>query len=98
MPDVRTIEDLDRAIRSMARYFKTDVIVIIGSQSVLLDWPDAPELLRTSGEIDAYPGNIREWEIENPELEASEEVNALFGWGSSFHESFGFYTPAPELT
>jgi hypothetical protein len=91
MSSVRTLEDLHRAVRSIAVHFKTDIVVIIGSQSVLLEWPDAPVLMRTSGEIDAYPGNIRNWEAENPDDLASEEINALFGWGSSFHDEFGFY-------
>jgi hypothetical protein len=34
----------------------------LGSQSILLSWPDAPVILRTSGEIDAYPENAKIWE------------------------------------
>lgn len=91
MSEVRTIEDLERAVRALATHFRTDTIVIIGSQSVLLEWPDAPVLMRTSGEIDAYPINWLGWEQEHPGDEASEEINALFGWGSIFHETHGFY-------
>ncbi|WP_349253295.1 DUF6036 family nucleotidyltransferase [Bradyrhizobium sp. CB3481] len=64
---------------------------------MLLSWPDAPILLRTSGEIDAYPENARLWEVTHKESdpdfppEASEEINALFGEGSSFHRQHGFY-------
>lgn len=72
--------------------------MVVGSQSVLLDWPDAPELMRTSGEIDAYPANYRDWEAANPGKEASEEINVLFGWGSSFHETFGFYIDGVDET
>jgi hypothetical protein len=89
--DVRTIEDLERAVRALAVHFETDTVVIVGSQSVLLDWPDAPILMRTSGEIDAYPGNNRDWEAKNPGEIASEEINALFGYGSNFHTTHGFY-------
>lgn len=88
--DVRTLADVERAVRSLCRHFRTDHVIIIGSQAALLEWPDAPIIVRTSGEIDAYPGNIREWEDRNQEP-ASEEINALFGWGSTFHEEFGFY-------
>jgi hypothetical protein len=98
MSDVRTIDDLHRAVRSLAVHFDTDVVVIVGSQSVLLEWPDAPVLMRTSGEIDAYPGNIRDWEAKNPGDLASEEINVLFGWGSQFHDTFGFYIDGVDET
>lgn len=88
---VRTIDDLDRAVRAIAQHFQADTVVIIGSQAVLMDWPNAPELLRSSGEIDAYPENSRAWEMSHPGDIASEEINALFGWGSHFHEAHGFY-------
>jgi hypothetical protein len=58
---------------------------------------DAPIILRTSGEIDAYPENARLWEINQKKLapdyppEASEEINAFFGEGSDFHRNHGFY-------
>ncbi|MCP3477786.1 hypothetical protein NLM33_47640 (plasmid) [Bradyrhizobium sp. CCGUVB1N3] len=94
---VRTIEDLVETVRVIARLFKTDKVFIIGSQSILLSWPDAPVVLRTSGEIDAYPENAKIWEIQQKELdpeddpEASEEINALYGEGSKFHREHGFY-------
>jgi hypothetical protein len=93
---VRTIEDLERTVRALAYHFGTDEIFIVGSQSILLSWPDAPPMMRTSGEIDAYPGNANLWEISNqdkgsPPATASEEINALFGWGSQFHQTHGFY-------
>lgn len=94
---VRTFEDLVETVRAIARLFETDKVFIIGSQSILLSWPDAPVILRTSGEIDAYPENARLWEITQKELdpdfppEASEEINAFFGEGSDFHRNHGFY-------
>jgi hypothetical protein len=94
---VRTFEDLVEAVRAIARLFETDKVFIIGSQSILLSWPDAPMVLRTSGEIDAYPENAKSWEVaqkeQDPEYppEASEEINALFGEGSNFHREHGFY-------
>jgi hypothetical protein len=94
---VRTLEDLERTVRAIARHFKSDEVFIIGSQSILLSWPDAPAVMRTSGEIDAYPGNARLWEIDMRKRdpkdapEASEEIAALFGEGSQFHENHGFY-------
>lgn len=85
------MDDLDRAVRSIARHFEADRVIIIGSQSILLDHPGAPAILRSSGEIDAYPGNAAQWEARHPGELASEEINALFGIGSSFHAVFGFY-------
>ena len=89
IPNVRTVDDLDRVIRAVGRHFETDEVIIIGSQAILVHHAQAPVIMRTSGEIDAYPGNIQEWESQHPELLASEEINALFGIGSHFHESFG---------
>ena len=87
----RTIDDLDRAVRSIAWHFEADTVIIIGSQSILLDHPRAPVILRASVEIDAYPGNAAQWEDRHPGKLASEEINALFGIGSRFHAAFGFY-------
>jgi hypothetical protein len=93
----RTFEDLIATVKAIARHFNTDKVFIIGSQSILLSWPDAPVSLRTSGEIDAYPGNARLWEITRNQLdpdcppEASEEINVFFGEGSAFHRTHGFY-------
>jgi hypothetical protein len=55
-PKFRTKEDLERAVRALAREFKTDTVIIIGSQAILMSWPDAPQAMRGSPEIDAYPG------------------------------------------
>ena len=89
--DDRTIDDLERAVRSLTRHFNTDTVIVIGSQAILLTWPQAPVLMRTSHEIDAYPANNKIWEQQHPGHEASEEINALFGYGSKFHDEFGFY-------
>jgi hypothetical protein len=93
----RTLEDLERAVRAVAREFKTNKVFIIGSQSILLAWPNAPTLMRSSPEIDMYPENAKTWEAQqedkhpNETSEASEHINALFGSGSQFHQTFGFY-------
>jgi Nucleotidyltransferase of unknown function (DUF6036) len=94
---VRTLDDLERAVRAVATEFNTDKVFIIGSQSILLAWPEAPPLMRTSPEIDAYPDNAKQWETEERKKhpgehpEASEQINALFGSGSQFHRTHGFY-------
>jgi hypothetical protein len=94
---LRTLEDLDRTVRAIATVFETDAVFIIGSQAILLAWPDAPDAMRTSLEIDAYPANARMWEMaekaKHPEddPQASEQIDALFGSGSQFHRTHGFY-------
>lgn len=91
--------DLERAVRALCEHFKADAVIIVGSQAILAIWPDAPPLLRLSGEIDAYPENAKLWELMHPERgEASEEINALFGEGSDFHRSYGFYIDGVDET
>ena len=77
----RTVEDLERAVRSLTRHFKTDTVIVVGSQAILLTWPDAPSAMRMSSEIDAYPQNNRAWERTHPDREALEEIFGLFGAG-----------------
>jgi len=100
MPDngtIRTNEDLERTVRALAREFGTDTVFIIGSQAIMMSWPDAQPTMRGSPEIDAYPGNARIWEIEQAKKgegeaqEASEHIHGLFGEGSPFHVAHGFY-------
>jgi hypothetical protein len=93
----RTIADLERTVRAIATEFNADTVFIIGSQAILVGWPDAPPAMNISPEIDAFPANAKIWETqekakhpgESPE--ASEHINALFGEGSQFHETHGFY-------
>ena len=93
----RTLEDLERAVRALAVHFKADTVIIIGSQSVLLEWPDAPILMRTSDEIDAFPENAADWE-DKTGLEASEEINVLIGQYSRFEETHGFFIDGVDET
>jgi hypothetical protein len=39
-PNLRTNEDLERAVRALAREFKTETVFIIGSQAARLDPKD----------------------------------------------------------
>jgi hypothetical protein len=73
-------------------------VIIVGSQAILASWPEAPPLLRRSGEIDAYPENAKQWEALHAGEEASEEINALFGEGSEFHRTHGFYIDGVDET
>jgi hypothetical protein len=94
---IRSGEDIERAVRAIAREFNTDRVFIIGSQAIQLSWPNAPASMKRSPEIDAYPANARKWEAEARErdpglgAEASEHIHTLFGEGSQFHETHGFF-------
>lgn len=91
MRPVRDRDDLLRAARSVAEHFQADRVIVVGSQAILLTWPDAPMALKITPEIDLYPENNRDWEARNPGCEVSEEISALFGEMSAFHQRFGFY-------
>jgi hypothetical protein len=56
--------------------------VVIGSQSILGQFPDAPASLLVSIEADVYP-------LTRPER--ADLVDGAIGEGSQFHEQFGYY-------
>jgi hypothetical protein len=56
--------------------------VVIGSQSILAQFPDAPAEVLVSIEADMYPP-------DRPEL--ADLVDGAIGEGSQFHEQFGYY-------
>lgn len=96
---IRTPKDLGPLADRLSRMFDTDVLVVVGSQALLVGWPNSPEGLRVSREIDAYPANWKVWEDAcnrsaapgTPSAESSEEIAALCGDGSTFHDQWGFY-------
>ncbi|MCS4088454.1 DUF6036 family nucleotidyltransferase [Rhizobium sp. BK176] len=104
---VRTVRDLDAAIRKVAEIFDTEAVVVVGSQAVLMRWGNkAPDAMRTSGEIDMYPANRKLWEeaerrkseAEAVYSEASEYLHRIAGEGSSFDEIHGFYVDGVDET
>ena len=96
---IRTPKDLGPVADKLAVMFDTDVLVVVGSQALLVGWPNSPEEIRRSNEIDAYPANWEMWEAARnrsaepgtPLAEASEEIAALCGDGSTFQDQWGFY-------
>lgn len=84
-------DDLKRAVSSVATYFDADSVIIVGSQALLVGRNDIAREIRMSEEFDMYPANIHQWEKLHPGEEASEVINALFGEGSYFHQSHGFF-------
>ena len=69
--------ELEHIIRASGDVAQDDEIVIIGSQSILGQFPNAPNRLLVSMEADVYPNH-------NPDL--AEKVDGAIGEGSSFHE------------
>jgi hypothetical protein len=59
-----------------------DEIVVIGSQAVLGQYPDAPGALLVSLEVDVFPRS---------QPERAEEIDGAIGDGSRFHETYGYY-------
>lgn len=57
-------------------------IVIIGSQAVLGQFPDAPAALLVSAEAGLYP-------LNHPER--ADLIDGRIGEGSQFHQEFGYY-------
>src|SRR5467141_4652375 len=74
--------ELEHLIRAAGRIAGEREIVVIGSQAVLGQFPDAPIALLRSMEADLYPKN-------KPEL--ADEVDGAIGEGSKFHEQYGYY-------
>lgn len=96
---IRTPKDLGPLADKLSTMFDTDVVVVVGSQALLVGWPSSPEGLRQSKEIDAYPANWKVWQEAmdrvappgSPAAEASEEIAAICGEGSTFHDQWGFF-------
>jgi hypothetical protein len=77
-----TRSELEHIIRATGAIAGDDQVVVIGSQAVLGQHPDAPAALLASMEAGVYPRHV-------PEL--AELVDGSIGEGSFFHERFGYY-------
>jgi hypothetical protein len=76
---------LEHVLRAAAAITGLDEFVIVGSQSVLGQYADAPAALLVSDEVDLYP-------LADPEM--GELVEGAIGEGSPFHDRFGYYAQA----
>jgi hypothetical protein len=74
--------DLEHLIRASADIADDDEIVVIGSQAILGQYPDAPPELCISTEADVYPKNLPE---------RADLIDGSIGEGSPFHETYGYY-------
>jgi hypothetical protein len=77
-----TRSELEHLIRAAGAIADDDQIIVIGSQSVLGPFPDAPVALRASMEADLYPRN---------RPERADLIDGAIGEGSYFHQQFGYY-------
>jgi hypothetical protein len=74
--------ELEHIIRAAGSIADDSEIVVIGSQAILGQFPDAPTALLASAEADVFPRN-------RPEL--SDLIDGSIGEGSAFHELYGYY-------
>jgi hypothetical protein len=77
-----TRAQLEHIIRAAATIADDDEIVVVGSQSILAQFPDAPPELLVSNEADVYPKN---------HIERSDLVDGSIGELSPFHDLYGYY-------
>jgi hypothetical protein len=73
--------EFDHVIRAAADIVD-DELIVIGSQAVLAEHPDAPQELLRSAEVDLYPKGDPSRAIE---------IDGAIGDGSRFHETYAYY-------
>ena len=80
---------LEHILRASSAITEDTEFIVIGSQSILGQLPDAPAELLRSMEVDLFPKNKPEQSIA---------IDGAIGEGSMFHQTFGYYAHgvAPE--
>ncbi len=79
--------ELEHVIRASATITDDDELIVVGSQAILGQFPDAPDELCVSTEADIYPKNLPErWEL----------IDGSIGELSPFHDTFGYYAQGVE--
>ena len=74
--------ELEHVIRAAGAIAGDQEIVVIGSQAVLGQFPDAAGILARSAEADVFP-------LNRPDQ--ADRIDGAIGEGSRFHEEFGYY-------
>ena len=82
-----TREQLEHLVRAAAQIADDEELIIVGSQAVLGQFPQAPPALLASNEADVYPKN-------KPEL--ADVIDGTIGELSPFHDTFGYYAHGIE--
>ena len=75
-------QEFEHIVRAAAGITGQKEFIIIGSQSILGKFPDAPRVLRNSMELDLYPK-------DHPEL--ADLISGCLGEYSTFHDTFKYY-------
>lgn len=74
--------DLEHIIRAAGSIVEDNEIIVVGSQAVLGQYPDAPQSLLRSMEADIYPKNKHH---------LSDLIDGSIGELSPFHQTFSYY-------
>jgi hypothetical protein len=80
---------LEHLLRAAAALTNETEFVVIGSQAILGQYPQAPEALLVSVEADIYPRR-------SPEK--SDVIDGAIGELSTFHQTFGYYAHGVDHT
>jgi hypothetical protein len=77
-----TRAQLEHIIRAAGTIADTEDLIVIGSQAVLGEFPDAPQELLVSNEADVFPRG---------DPGRSDLIDGTIGEGSPFQRAFGYY-------
>jgi hypothetical protein len=77
-----TRADLEHIIRAAGTIADVEDLIVIGSQAVLGEFPDAPPELLISNEADLFP---------RFDPDRSDLIDSTIGEGSPFQNAFGYY-------
>jgi hypothetical protein len=80
---------LEHILRAAAAIANEREFIVIGSQAVLGQFPDAPQALRVSMEADVYPRHAPE---------KADLIDGAIGELSVFHQTFGYYAHGVDET
>ena len=80
---------LEHVIRAAGTIADVEDVVVIGSQAILGEFPNAPAELLASNEADVYPLH---------HSDRSELIDGTIGEGSPFQKSFGYYAHGVDET
>jgi hypothetical protein len=81
--------ELEHILRAASGVTGEAELVVVGSQAILAQFPDAPVALLASMEADVYPRR-------RPQL--SIQIDGAIGERSLFHETFGYYAHGVDET
>jgi hypothetical protein len=74
--------ELEHVVGAAANIANEDDFIVIGSQAILGQYPEAPDQLLRSMEADLYPAK---------DPKKASDIDWALGDGSPFHQAFGYY-------